>query len=96
VLQRLRLSTRISLIGILTTLCFACALPWIHFRIRDAYYEAKWEKTTQLVHAAWGALDYYGKQVDAGAMTKERAQDAAKRTVRNLRYGADFQSEIGG
>jgi hypothetical protein len=42
------------------------------------------------VHAAWGALDYYGKQVDAGAMTKERAQDAAKRTVRNLRYGADF------
>lgn len=89
-LERLRLSTRIALIGILTALCFAGALPWIYLQIRTSYYESRWEKIDQLVTGAWGALDYYGKQASAGAMTKEQAQEAARQTVRNIRYGPGF------
>jgi hypothetical protein len=78
------------LIGILTILCFVCALPWMHARIRGAYYDAKWQTTTQLVRSAWGALDYYGKQVSAGKMTQEEAQNEARQTIRSLRYGVGF------
>ena len=88
--DRFRLSTRIALIGILTTLSFAAALPWIYIQIRSSYYESRWDKITKLVNGAWGAIDYYGKQASAGTMTKEQAQEAARQTVRSLRYGPGF------
>src|ERR1039457_7659519 len=88
--DRFRLSTRIALIGILTTLSFVAALPWIYIQIRSSYYESRWDKITKLVNGAWGAIDYYGKQASAGTMTNEQAQEAARQTVRSLRYGPGF------
>ena len=89
-LKRLRLSTRIALIGIITTICFSCVLVWVHIRIREAYYAAKYDTLSRVVYSAWGAMDYYGKQVQAGKMTLPEAQEAAKRTVRSIRWGAAF------
>jgi methyl-accepting chemotaxis protein len=65
-------------------------LPWVYSQIRTTYYESRWEKITNLVDGAWGAINYYGKQASAGTMTKEQAQEAARQTVRNLRYGPGF------
>jgi methyl-accepting chemotaxis protein len=89
-LKRLRLSTRIALIGVVTTICFSCALFWIHFRIRAAYYDAKYETLARVVESAWRAVDYYGKQAQAGKLTVNQAQEAAKQTVRAIRWGSAF------
>ncbi|HTW65188.1 MAG TPA: methyl-accepting chemotaxis protein [Bryobacteraceae bacterium] len=89
-LRRLRLSTRIAFIGIITTFCFSCALVWIHTRIRTVYYDAKYETLAKVVESAWNAVDYYGKQAQAGKMTLPQAQQAAQRTVRAIRWGPAF------
>jgi methyl-accepting chemotaxis protein len=59
-------------------------------RIREAYYAAKYDTLSRVVYSAWGAMDYYGKQVQAGRMTLPDAQEAAKRTVRSIRWGTAF------
>jgi hypothetical protein len=41
-----------SLIGLLTTFCFSCALFWLKGTIRTSTYEAQYEKTQQLVQSA--------------------------------------------
>jgi Single Cache domain 2 len=87
-LKRLHLSTRIALVAILPTVCFACALLWIHPTIRASHYESKYARLKQLDTAAWSAIDYDGAQVRKGAMTTGEAQEAAKRTVRSMRFGS--------
>src|ERR1035441_5245093 len=86
-LRHLRLSTRISLIGIATTLCFASALPWIHSKTRELYYSATRERIQKLVENTWSVVDFYGAQAKAGLITTEQAQAAAKLAVKHIRYG---------
>lgn len=87
-LKRLKLVTRISLIGVLTATCFAGALLWIHFTIRTAYYQSKQATLSKLVATAWSVLDDYGRRAATGKMTTEQAQSAAKSVIRGLRFGA--------
>jgi len=76
-----------SLIGLLTTLCFSGALIWLHRTIRISTYDAQYEKTQELVESAWSVVEHYGKQADAGTMTREQAQGAAVKVIKSLRYG---------
>ena len=76
-----------SSIGLLTTLCFSCALIWLHARIRTTSYEIEYEKTQQLVQSAWSVLNHFGRQADSGAMTRQQAQESALRVIKGLRYG---------
>jgi methyl-accepting chemotaxis protein len=76
-----------SAIGLLTTLCFSCALIWLHAKIRTSTYEGQFEKAHQLVDSAWSVVNHYGKQADAGTMTAQQAQQAAIQVIRSLRYG---------
>lgn len=89
VLNRLKLSTRILSIGLLTTLCFACALLWLHFRIRHFTYQRQYDKTRQLVESAWSLVKHYGDECRAGTLTGERARQAAIRDIKILRYGGN-------
>jgi hypothetical protein len=68
-LSRLRLSTRISLIGIATTLCFASALPWIHSKTRELYYSQK------LVENTWSVVDFYGAQAARALLQRHAGED---------------------
>jgi methyl-accepting chemotaxis protein len=76
-----------SSIGLLTTICFSGALLWLHGRIRTSSYQIHYEKTQQLVQSAWSVVNHFGKQVDAGIMNKQQAQEAATKVIKSLRYG---------
>jgi methyl-accepting chemotaxis protein len=86
--KHMSLSTRMAFIGIVPTICFACALFWIHSTIRAAHYQNRTEQTRQLVQGAWSVVDYYGTQAGTGNMTMEAAQTAAKTAVRHMSYGS--------
>jgi hypothetical protein len=54
-------------------LCFVAVLFWTRAQVRSFAYAAKEEKIQQVVQAAWGVLDYYGKQAEKGALTVPEA-----------------------
>jgi methyl-accepting chemotaxis protein len=84
----LKLSTRILLTGSIIAIGFPVPLlMWLLPEQRSNGYEMKAEATRHVVEAALGILNYYGKQVDAGAMSVSQAQSAARETIREARYG---------
>jgi methyl-accepting chemotaxis protein len=83
-----KLSTKVILGGLATTLCFAGALFWTYSRLRAFAYDAKEEKTRHVVQTAWGVLDFYGKQAAAGRLTLPEAQGLALQMLKGMRYGS--------
>ncbi len=88
-LKRFRLSTRIFLLGIVIIAAFAAVFAWLYPQFKQKLYDGKFLKTRHVVEASWGVLDYYGKQVQTGALSKEEAQKQALQVVKNLRYDKD-------
>ena len=90
-LNKLKLSTRIMLLGILITVCFASVFAWVIPKVRKNIYDAKYLKTRNVVEAAWGILDHYAKQSKTNAMPLEEAKKRAREAVKNMRYdGEDY------
>jgi methyl-accepting chemotaxis protein len=85
-LKRFKLSTRIFLLGIVIIVAFTSIFFWLEPRFKQKLYDEKFQKTRHLVEAAWGILDYYGKQVTSGGLSKEEAQKQALLVVKNLRF----------
>lgn len=85
-LKRFKLSTRIFLLGIVIIVAFTSIFFWLHPRFKQKLYDEKFQNTRHLVEAAWGILDYYGKQVTSGGLSKEEAQKQALLVVKNLRF----------
>jgi len=85
-LKRFKLSTRIFLLGIVIIAAFAAVFTWLYPQFRQKLYDGKFLKTRHVVEASWGVLDYYGKQAQTGALSKEEAQKQALLLVKNLRY----------
>ncbi len=85
--RKLGLSSRIALGGCAVILCFVAVLIWTRAQVRSFAYRDKEEKIRQVVETAWGVLDYYGKQVDAGALTNAQGRHNALEALRGMRYG---------
>ncbi|MBI5602740.1 MAG: cache domain-containing protein [Deltaproteobacteria bacterium] len=88
-LNRIKLSTRILLLCISVIIGFSLIFAWIIPQVRTSLYDAKYEKTRQLVETAWGVLDYYAKQAKASALPLDEAQKRAKEAVKTLRYNKE-------
>lgn len=76
-------------LGILITLGFLLSLVFIMPQIKQKMYEAKYLKTRHVVETAWGILDYYAKQVKAGALSIEEGKKHALQAIKHLRYEKD-------
>jgi methyl-accepting chemotaxis protein len=88
-LKRFNLSTRIFLLGIVIIVAFAAVFAWLYPQFKQKLYDGKFLKTRHVVEASWGVLDYFAKQAQTGALSKEEAQKQALLVVKNLRYGKD-------
>jgi methyl-accepting chemotaxis protein len=88
-LRHFKLSTRIFLLGIVIIASFASVFTWLYPQFKQKLYDGKFLKTRHVVEACWGVLDYYGKQAQTGALSKEEAQKQALLLVKNLRYDKD-------
>lgn len=72
-------------IGVFVTLVFAFLIPTMEQRL----LERKREMVAELTNSAWSILwDYHG-QVQAGQLSLEQAQAAARERIRGLRYGPE-------
>ncbi len=86
---RMKLSTRILSLAVITVVCFMIALTFIYTRFSSKMYDAKYVKTRNLVESAWGVLDYYAGQAKQGAISADEAKRLAKEVVKKLRYEKD-------
>ncbi len=57
--------------------------------IRAHLFEDRQIKTQHVVETATGILEYYAAEEKAGRMTREQAQDTAKKAIVGLRYGGN-------
>ncbi len=86
---KLKLSTRIILLGVAIIVCYSAAFGSYVVKLRGVMYHAKQVKTQHVVEAAWGALDYYVQQAKSNAMPLAEAKAKAKEAVKILRYDKD-------
>jgi methyl-accepting chemotaxis protein len=84
--RKMKLSTRILLLGISITGCFSLPLFWFYPQFKGRLYEAEQAKTRDLVETAWGVLDHYARQAADGVMSTAEAKDRAKQVITDLRY----------
>jgi methyl-accepting chemotaxis protein len=84
--QRFKLSTKILALGIIITICFSLVFAWIYPKFKQNMYDAKYEKTKNLVQTTASMVAFYAAQASSKAMTLEAAQTAAKNAVKALRY----------
>ncbi|MGB9697821.1 MAG: cache domain-containing protein [Thermodesulfobacteriota bacterium] len=86
---KLKLSTKILLLGVVIICCFSLVFAWLIPKVRSNMYEAKYQKTKHIVESAWGVLDHYAKQAKAKVLSEEEAKRQAKEVIKNLRYDQD-------
>ena len=80
-----RLNLLIAAALLVLTVVTLAALSMLHTSI----LQEKEEKLQGLVELGLTTLEYYGKQVERGTLTREAAQTAAKQTISTLRYEGD-------
>jgi len=84
--DKLKLSTKILLMGVGIIVSFSILLAWIFPRVKDRMYDAKYLKTRHVVETACGVLDYYNQKVEDNALSVNEAQRQAKQAIKHLRY----------
>ena len=84
---KLRLSSRIIMMGISIIVLFSFVIAGIYPVLQKHLYEEKYLKTKHLVEAAEGIIDVHAAQVEKGALTLDEGKNQAKAIIKQLRYG---------
>ncbi|WP_153110393.1 methyl-accepting chemotaxis protein [Propionivibrio limicola] len=88
-LNSLRVSTRmqllvgLTLVGLLV-LCFIALL-----QLKDSMMEDRRDKTKNIIEIGMGVLEHHQKLAQEGKLSEEEAKNAARESLRNLRYGSN-------
>jgi methyl-accepting chemotaxis protein len=86
-LSKLKFSTKICLMGLVITMCFASSYVWLYPKFRNALYDSKTTQVRYLVESAASAIDHFAREAANGSLTDEGARKAAKEAIRSMRYG---------
>jgi methyl-accepting chemotaxis protein len=81
--RNLTLSARLSLLIVAATVAFGVSGAYLQQR---SLYREKQTATRHAVEVAYGVMEYYGQQVDAGKMSEGDAKAAAAAAIKVLRY----------
>jgi methyl-accepting chemotaxis protein len=81
--KRFTLSTRFTLLIAAATFAFGAAGAFLQQR---SLYREKEIATRHAVEVAFGVMEHFGKQAEAGKLTDEAAQAAAAAAIKDLRY----------
>ena len=85
--KRLKLSTRILLLGMTIVACFSLAFAWIFPKFKANLSEGRYLKTRHVVEAAYGVVEFYAKQSASKAIPEIEAKKLALETLKSMRYG---------
>ncbi len=80
---RMQLLIGLTLVGLLI-LCIVALL-----QLRGGMLEDRKEKTKNLIEVSMGILEYHQKLAQSGKLSDEEAKQAAKESLRNVRFGAN-------
>jgi len=98
-LASLRVSTRMQLLVGLTLVGLIVLCLTALFQLKNSMLEDRKQTTKNLVEVAMGIVDYHHKLVSAGKLSEDEAKNAARNSLRALRYGKDdyyFGFDTGG
>jgi len=85
-LRKMKLSTKIILLGVAAVVAFAIVLTWISFNIEGKIYREKEIATKHVVEIVYTLLEEYDARNQRGELTLEDAQRRAALRVKSLRY----------
>ncbi len=85
-LNRFRLSVRITALGAGLMLAFSIVTALLYPQLKQRFYAEKQEKTRNLVESAASIIEHFSQQDAVGAMTRESAQAEAKRLIAAMNY----------
>ena len=85
-LNRLKLSTKMMLLGIAGVICFAAVLTFVYFQMKNTVYKSKEDNLRNVTEVAFSLLSEIEERVKAGEMTVDEAQNKALLSVKSLRY----------
>lgn len=84
---KLKLSTRIIMMGISIIVLFSFVIAGIYPVLQKHLYEEKYLKTKHLVESAESIIDFHAAQVKKGVFALAEGQNQAKAIIKQLRYG---------
>jgi methyl-accepting chemotaxis protein len=84
--RRVRLSTKLMLLGIGGVVAFAAVLAWVYLKIEERIYDEKRANVRNVTEVAFALLTDYETRAKNGEFSTEEAQKRAIVRVKNLRY----------
>lgn len=88
-MKNLKLANKILILSLAIVLIFSAVIGWMYTRMESTLFQDKRTEVRHTVEAAWGVVEHYVKQAEAGLMTREEAQAAAMEAIRNTRFDGD-------
>ncbi len=84
---RWSISLRLTVITCSLIVAFGLAMSWLYQVNSNQMFENRRLKVKHQVETAWGVLDHFAAEAEAGRLSTEEAQAAARAAVKGLRYG---------
>jgi len=85
-LHKMKLSTRIMMMGIVIILAFSGVFVWLYPEIKKDMFNEKYHKTRNLVESAYSVIGHYSKEWEKGKLSESQAKTLAMEAVESMRY----------
>jgi len=85
-LAKLKLSTRILLLGISIIILFVAVIALIFPKFKQKLYDQKYEQTQNLLDSAYSVMEKAAAEVQDGSMSEAEAKAYAAKAISQMRY----------
>lgn len=85
--SNLKVTVRLSLLILLSVLLMSLLVAFGLYNERTSIYNERQDQLRSVVSTAYGILEGLNKQVEAGSLSQEAAQEAARKLIHPMRFG---------
>ena len=84
--RKLKLATRINLLGISLIVLFTLTLVWMGYQLHQHLHQARQQQMKAVVSTAYNVLTHFADAAGAGRISDVEAKEMAKSVIRDLRH----------
>jgi methyl-accepting chemotaxis protein len=88
-IYQIRVKNRFLLLIAMATVCILSLQSISLMTLKTNLLEDRMLKTQHIIEAAFGVLEYYYQQEQDGSMTRQKAQNSARNTIKLMRYDSE-------
>ncbi|HKK00846.1 MAG TPA: methyl-accepting chemotaxis protein [Desulfuromonadales bacterium] len=88
-MKDMKIAYKIFLQSLIVILVFTVMIGWVYQQLKDRLDHDKKSEVQHAVESAWGVVEYFAKQQETGALTRDQAQHLAKAALNATRYDGD-------